>query len=89
MTELDRLEKVKEIFHRINEMSEIKRQYLEALLDSMIADDSGSVEDNIQRHLAGERVTTDYVNVETGKSVHVPMGEPRPEHCMPLPGDVS
>ncbi|MCZ6619867.1 MAG: hypothetical protein O7E57_17245, partial [Gammaproteobacteria bacterium] len=62
MTELDRLEKVKEIFHRIIEAPEIKRQYLEAIIDSMLADDSGSVEGNIQRHLAGERVTTDYVN---------------------------
>ena len=70
-------------------LSEIKQAYINSIVDSMLAGNSGSVTEKIERHLAGERVTTEYVNMETGKSIHVPMDEPLPKHCYPVLGDVS
>ena len=89
MTGLDKLDKVKEIIQRTNEMSEIKRQYISAVVDSMLADDSGSVTEKIERHLAGERVTTEYLNLQTGETIEVPMDQEPPPGCIPLLGEIN
>ena len=45
--------------------------------------------DRIDRHLNGERVTTEYINLKTGQAVQVPMDEDPPEGCIPVLGEVN
>ncbi len=48
-----------------------------------------TVSDRIDRHLQGERVTTEYINLKTGESVYVPPDEPVPAGCIPMMGTVN
>ena len=44
---------------------------------------------HIDRHLKGERVTTEYIDLTTHKLIHVPMDETPPPNTVPLLGEVS
>lgn len=44
---------------------------------------------NIDRHLRGERVTTEYLDLTTGQTVQVPMDEEPPPNCVPMLGEVN
>ena len=48
-----------------------------------------STNDVISRHLAGERVTTQYLDMQTGELSAVPSDEPVPEENIPVLGTVN
>lgn len=48
-----------------------------------------STNDVISRHLAGERVTTQYLDMQTGELSAVPSDEPVPEEKIPVLGTVN
>ena len=45
--------------------------------------------ERIDRHLKGERVTTEYIDLKTNQIIHVPMDEEPPPNCVPLLGEVN
>lgn len=48
-----------------------------------------TLSDRLDRHLSGEQVTTDYLDLRTHQRIHVPMGEGPPPASIPFLGEVN
>ena len=79
-------DEINALLNAFNELPKEAQWYVLALATDIKNDE---VYERITRHLNGERVSTEQIDLDTGKEIHVPKDQPLPRRAVPLLGEIS